>query len=883
MKTAEIRESYLKFFESKGHQRVQSSSLVPAGDPTLLFVNSGMVQFKDTFLGTESRPYSRATTCQKSLRISGKHNDLENVGRTARHHTFFEMLGNFSFGDYFKSDAIKFAWEFLTVVLKLPKERLWITIFEEDDEAEKLWSTLTDVLPGRILRCGKDDNFWAMGETGPCGPCSEIHYYLGDKVDSQSEAEFRIGDGTYMEIWNLVFMQFNRDVSGKLNPLPKPSVDTGMGLERVAAVKQNVTTNYDTDLLRDIIKVTEKKSAMAYLGKDYSERDLREDRQYAVDVAHRVIADHSRAAAFLIADGVLPGSDGRGFVLRRLIRRACRHGRELNFKQPFLFEIVSAVIQLMKDAYPELAANSDKITKLVHIEEEKFLKTLDSGLELLSKNIETVKSKNSKTLPGDVAFLLHDTFGFPLDLTQDVARISNLAVDVKGFEDKMTEQRERARSARASSSEQQLVRAVRPSKTQFVGYEYLEFESDVVGLFSEAGELKFVKEGDEIILVSKETPFYAESGGQLGDIGTISSNTATLEVTDTQKVGGDCFAHICRVIEGDISLDSRIRLKVDERRRQQLAANHSSTHLLHLALREVLGDHVHQAGSKVSPSSTRFDFSHYESVSMESIEQIEKIVNSETRNNYQVITEVMPVEDAKKLGAMALFGEKYGSQVRVVTIGPRSKELCGGTHAKSSGEIGLISVIAESAISAGVRRIEAVSGNEALILAQEKKRTLAQVAKLLSSPTSDVVSRLEKMSEKIKELESALQKGLQSSKSTTAHELAVRAYKNSKGISIVAEKIEGADAKVLREITDDLRAKLDRGCVMLSSVVDGKAIFLTAVTQSVITEYHAGNILKEVAATAGSKGGGKSDLAQAGGGDPEKIFLALERFKEIVA
>ncbi len=883
MKTAEIREAYLKFFESKGHEIVASSNLVPAGDPTLLFANSGMVQFKDTFLGTEKRPYSRATTCQKSLRISGKHNDLENVGRTARHHTFFEMLGNFSFGDYFKTDAIKFAWEFLTIVLKLPKDRLWITIFEEDDEAEKLWSTLTDVLPGRILRCGKEDNFWAMGETGPCGPCSEIHYYLGDKVDSQSEAEFRIGDGTYMEIWNLVFMQFNRDVAGKLNPLPKPSVDTGMGLERVAAVKQNVLANYDSDLLRDIIKVSEEKSGKKYVGKDYTERDVLKDRQYAIDVAHRVIADHSRAAAFLIADGVLPGSDGRGFVLRRLIRRACRHGRELDFKKPFLFEMVEAVINFMHGAYPELKENSDKIIKLVHLEEEKFLKTLDGGLELLSKNIEVVKSKSSKTLPGDVAFLLHDTFGFPLDLTQDIARISNLTVDTKGFEDKMTEQRERARSARASSSEQQLVRAVEPTRTEFVGYEYLEFESDVVGLFNETGRQKNATEGMEIILVSKETPFYAESGGQLGDIGTISTNTGTLLVSDTQKVGGDCFAHICRVVEGDISLNSRARFKVDERRRQQLAVNHSATHLLHLALREVLGDHVHQAGSRVSATSTRFDFSHFESVSLESIEEIERIVNAELRNSYPVVTELMPIDAAKKLGAMALFGEKYGSEVRVVTIGPRSKELCGGTHVKDSGQLGLFSVLGESAVSAGVRRIEGVAGESALALFQEKKRILAQAGKLLSIAPADILVRLEKMSDRIKELESNLQKASQSSKSSTAQEIASRATLNSKGVAIVAEQLDGVDAKILREIADDLRVKLPKGCVILSSVVDNKAIFLTAVTENLITEYHAGNILKEVASVADSRGGGKSDLAQAGGGNPEKISDALAKFKQLVA
>ena len=883
MNTAEIRTAFLKFFEKNGHQIVQSSSLIPAGDPTLLFANSGMVQFKDTFLGTELRPYTRATTCQKSLRISGKHNDLENVGRTARHHTFFEMLGNFSFGDYFKADAIKFAWEFLTEILQLPKDRLWITIFEEDDEAEKLWSELTDVLPGRILRCGKEDNFWAMGETGPCGPCSEIHYFLGDDVKNQSEAAFRVGDGTYIEIWNLVFMQFNRDVQGKLNPLPKPSVDTGMGLERIAAVKQGVRANYDTDLLRNIISATEKQCSIAYDGKDYSERDVLSDRLYATDIAHRVIADHSRAAAFLIADGVLPGSDGRGFVLRRLIRRACRHGRELNFRSPFLFEITKTVINLMGDAYPELRANSDKILKLVRVEEEKFLKTLDGGLELLSKNIDDLKKKSAKALPGDIAFLLHDTFGFPLDLTQDIARISNIGVDVSGFEEKMSEQRERARSARASSSEQQLIRAVRPTKTEFVGYEFLEYESDVLSLFNETGELKAAREGDEIILLAKETPFYGESGGQLGDIGTISSNTATLSVSDTQKVGGDCYAHICKVIEGELPVGSRVRLKVDERRRNLLRANHSATHLLHLALREVLGEHVHQAGSRVSPNATRFDFSHFEAVSTEQLDEIERIVNAEIRNDSVVQTELMALDEAKKLGAMALFGEKYGSTVRVVTIGPRSRELCGGTHVSRAGEIGFFTLTAETAISSGVRRVEGSSGEGAILIVQEKKRLLSQVARLLSAPPSEAVSRLEKMNERIRELEDSVRKANQEKKKGGAQEVLARAAKNSKGVAVIAEILEGLDAKALREVADDLRVKLPSSCLLLSSIIDDKAIFLTAVTENLTKEYHAGEILKQVAAVAGSKGGGRADLAQAGGGDPAKIALALERFKTLVS
>jgi len=880
VKTAEIRTAFLKFFESNGHTIVPSSNLVPGDDPTLLFANSGMVQFKDTFLGVEKRPYVRATTCQKSLRISGKHNDLENVGRTARHHTFFEMLGNFSFGDYFKKDAIKFGWEFLTEVLKLDKDRLWVTIFEEDDEADKLWRELTDVRPGRILRCGKEDNFWQMGETGPCGPCTEIHYFLGDDASSQSEAEFRVGDGTYMEIWNLVFMQFNRDLSGKLTPLPKPSVDTGMGLERVAAVKQNVRSNYDSDLLRGIIRFTEKLSGKSYVGTDYTER--REDKQYAIDVALRVIADHSRAATFLIADGVLPGSDGRGFVLRRLIRRAARHGRELGFTDTFLHLVAGEVISAMGDAYPEIKTNADKVTKLIKLEEEKFLRTLDDGLELLSKNIEIVKGKSGKSLPGDIAFLLHDTYGFPLDLTQDIARINNIAVDVKAFEEKMSEQRERARSARASSSELILQRAVRPSKTKFVGYEFLEYESSIKGIFTEAGEIQAAKEGGEFVILAEETPFYAESGGQLGDTGTISTNGASLEVIDTQKVGGDCYAHICRLMEGELIVGDRARFKVDSIRRAQLAANHSATHLIHLALQEFLGDHVKQAGSRVSAQSLRFDFSHFESISPDLLSEMERFVNDELRHNYQVVTDVMPIDDAKKLGAKALFGEKYGDVVRVVSIGPRSKELCGGTHVTRSGDIGAISIAGESAVAAGVRRIEAVAGEPFIHLYQSKKKLLLELSQLLSSTEGDLLGKVEKLLERSKELEKSLGKVSQSQRSSLGAELAEKARQLPKGFKLIAKIVEQSDPKLLRELADDIKVRIGSGVIALGSVVDGKAILLTAVTDDLTKNFHSGEILKKLGVVIGSKGGGRADLAQAGGGDPGKLDEALQLFVELV-
>ncbi len=882
MKVQEIRTAFLKFFESKGHTIVPSSSLVPAGDPTLLFANSGMVQFKDCFLGTDKRAYSRATTCQKSLRISGKHNDLENVGRTARHHTFFEMLGNFSFGDYFKSDAIKFAWEFITVVLQLPKERLWVTIYEEDDDAEKLWKGNTDILPGRILRCGKDDNFWAMGETGPCGPCSEIHYYLGENVSQQSEEEFRTVDGAYLEIWNLVFMQFNRNPKGELTPLPKPSVDTGMGLERVAAVKQNVKANYDIDLLREIITLTEKMSGLKYDGRDYTARDPEKDRQYGVDVAMRVICDHSRACATLLADGVNPSSDGRGYVLRRLIRRACKHGRVLGFKQPFLYKVADKVIELMHSAYPELKTAQEKITKILKVEEEKFLSTLDHGLDILNKEIAQVKSKTSKILPGDVAFLLHDTYGFPLDLTEDIVRSQGLSVDHDGFSQSMEAQRERSRTARAKDTELILQRSIKPIVTNFVGYDFAEYESNVLVLFDSSGEIKVAKTGQDVLVVTAETPFYAEQGGQIGDTGTITSNNATLDVIDTQKVAGVCTVHICKVVDGEITPNTRVRLAIDQNRRNKLKVNHSATHLLHLALREVLGDHVKQAGSRVSDKTLRFDFSHYEAIKPEQLEEIQNIVNSEIQANHPITTIVLPIEDAKKIGAVALFGEKYGDTVRVVQMGPRSKEFCGGTHAARSGDIGLLSLLSEGSVAAGIRRIEAVAGQSAVTEIVSQKKTLSTIAELLKSSEKEIVERVQKLLDEQKHLESELKKISQKIQSSKSSDLLDKTITLSNGVKVIVGRIEDIEPKQLREVADNLRARLGSGCIALASVSDGKAVILTAITNDLQNRFHAGNLMNEITKITGGKGGGKADLAQAGGGDPSKIEQALKRFQELL-
>lgn len=883
MKTEAIRQAFLDYFNRRGHSIIPSSSLVPAGDPTLLFTNAGMVQFKDVFLGSDKRPYVRATTCQKSLRISGKHNDLENVGRTARHHTFFEMLGNFSFGDYFKEDAIKFAWEFLTETLALPKNRLWVSVYKEDDEAAELWAKHTDVVAGRILRFGKEDNFWAMGETGPCGPCSEIHYYLGDDVQNQSEEEFRKGDGTYIEIWNLVFMQFNRDVSGALTPLPKPSVDTGMGLERIAAVKQGVKANYDTDSLRALIACTEKLSNKRYVGQDYRDRPLHSDLQYATDVAMRVIADHSRASAFLIADGISPGSDGRGYVLRRLIRRACRHGRTLGLRQPFLANVTREVIHTMSGVYPELAASAALIEKVISGEEEKFIATLDSGMEILEREIKGVGDGASKTFSGNVAFVLHDTYGFPLDMTADIVRNHGFSVNHDEFEAAMEAQRERSRSARANETQQILTRVVKPVPCKFLGYEYVEYESRVIGLFGATGEIPLAKAGDDVAVVTEETPFYAESGGQVGDTGGMSSANAALEVIDTQKIAQGTIVHICRVKDGALAAGERVRLAVDDGRRRKLRVNHSATHLLHQALREVLGSHIKQAGSRVSERSLRFDFNHYEAVHSTQLLALEARVNELVRSNYEVATEILPIEEAKKTGAVALFGEKYGDLVRVVQMGPGSREFCGGTHASRSGDIGVFTIFSEGAIAAGVRRIEAYAGGGAFEQIESERQILRDVCGQLRVNPKDAPERIKRIVEE----HAAFGKNLDKIKTQASQQKGGDLAKNAKtlksGIKLIASFVEDASPKELREMADDLRGRMGSACIALASVSEGRAILLTAVTKDLVGQHHAGKILEELGKVVGSKGGGRPDLAQAGGGDPTKIDLALKRFEELMA
>ena len=885
MNTNEIRHAFLAFFAEKHHEEVKSASLVPAGDPTLLFTNAGMVQFKDAFLGVEKRKTPRAVSSQKCLRISGKHNDLENVGRTKRHHTFFEMLGNFSFGDYFKEKAIEYAWEFLTDRLKLDKSRLWVTVFSGDEEdglladtdAEELWKKCTDIPHERILKCGKADNFWAMGETGPCGPCSEIHYYLGDDLKHTTEEEFRKDDGTFLEVWNLVFMQFNRDIKGGLSPLPAPSVDTGMGLERIASVVQSKDNNYETDLFKSLIDRVGALSQKRY-GGTFTVSD--DEISYKRDVAFRVVVDHARAVAFLIADGVPPGSEGRGYVVRRLIRRAVKHGgKELGFKQPFLFEVAQAVVELYGQHYPELLASKENISKQIKAEEARFLKTLDSGLVYLDKQLDKV----DKRLSGEVAFKLHDTYGFPLDMTEDHLRDFGIKVDTHEFETLMEQQRERSRAARSSETALILQKSVKPNSTRFLGYDQLEAESEIVGLFTEDGEQKSAPSGAHVAVVVRETPFYAESGGQVGDTGSITASGVSLEVIDTQKAHGDTFVHICQVAEGEIVSGSKVHLSVDRNRREKIRSNHSATHLLHMALRDVLGAHVHQAGSRVSDTSLRFDFSHDKAISEAELRDIESIVNGSARENHAVRTHVdVPIEEAKKMGAIALFGEKYADKVRVIEIGPNSLEFCGGTHVGRSGDIGFVVLGSEGSVSAGTRRIEAFSGESAQRHLGQYQHIMHTLSGLLGASSEEMVARVERVLRAQRESEKELERLGAKLQSSKGGDLVDQAESLSSGAKLVAAKVDNASPKQLRELADDLKQRLGSACIALAAEKDGKAILLTAVTDDLTKSVHAGKLISAMGEVVGAKGGGRADMAQAGGGDAHAIPAALERFRELV-
>lgn len=849
MKGSGLRSSFLNYFKSKGHQLVDSSSLIPENDPTILFANAGMNQFKNLFLGGEIRDYKKAATAQKCLRISGKHNDLENVGVTARHHTFFEMLGNFSFGDYFKKEAIEYAWEYLTEILKLSKERLWITVFENDDEAEKLWGKY--ISKERILRCGAKDNFWAMGDTGPCGPCSEIHYYLGADLSAQNEASFRNTDGLYLEIWNLVFMQFDGDIS---NALPKPSIDTGMGLERLASVVQKVSSNYDTDLLRPLISRCEELSGVKYIGKSY-------EKSTPQDIAMRVIADHGRAASFLISAGVLPGADGRSYVLRRIIRRAVRHGKNLGFNEPFLSKIAQVVVKEFGDTYTELKEQSDIINRALHAEEEKFYETLDSGIAILKKEIEKLGS--STIFPGDVAFMLHDTYGFPLDLTQDALKEFNKTVDEVSFSKAMSEQKRRSKSDKKTFE----AISVSGDKTEFVGYKDLQIETTLTHVANASD--------GKVSLLFKKTPFYAESGGQVGDTGEIHFEGCKIKVTDTQKTNEGYFIHYGEVIEGTFSdKQKKATLIVDAKRRISIARNHSSTHLFHAALRKFLGSHIKQAGSKVDDKSLRFDYSHFESVSKNTLSEIFDYVNSLIISDIEVETKELPINEAKKLGAIALFGEKYGDIVRVVQIGEDSIEFCGGTHVRRTGEIGFAFVDTETSVSSGIRRIEALSGVVALERFKNAQNLLRSLEEIFRS--DQILDRTHKLISQ----NSALINEISELKDKIAGSVTLDTKTSPQGRTVVASLVKTDDLEGLKKLVDSTRVKIGSGVVVLGGIIDGAGLIVLGATSD--QKVNLGNLVKEVTSNLGGKGGGRPDFAQAGGIPKEKLAEALDTFVSLM-
>ena len=853
--SAELRQAFLKFFKGHDHEVVASSSLVPVNDPTLLFVNAGMVQFKHVFLGNEKRGYRRAASSQRCVRAGGKHNDLENVGYTARHHTFFEMLGNFSFGDYFKREAIGYAWEFLTGTMQLPPERLWITVFEEDEEAADIWLNEIKVDPERFGRIGAKDNFWSMGDTGPCGPCTEIFYDHGPEIPGGPPGTPEEDGDRYVEIWNLVFMQYDRDSEGTLHPLPRPSVDTGMGLERLAAIMQGVHSNYDIDLFRNLIK-----SAASVTGAG----DLE-------DNSLKVIADHIRSCAFLIVDGVLPSNEGRGYVLRRIIRRAVRHGYQLGTKDLFFYRLVESLCNEMGAAYPELVDSRAHVEQVLKREEERFAETLEQGMRILEEDLAGMQDKE---IAGATVFKLYDTYGFPVDLTADYARERGLSLDMDGFEREMDAQRDRARAASRFGAGYSAGLDVEGS-TDFSGYDHLEDESVITGLFREGEPVERLSAGEDGIVILERTPFYAESGGQVGDRGSLQTAGGSFTVTDTQKQGGGVFAHIGTVEQGTLRTGESIRANVDMQRRRATVLNHSGTHLLHAALRAVLGDHVQQKGSLVEPERLRFDFAHYEPVTPEQLRQIEDMVNAHIRANDAAVTRVMTIDDAMNSGAMALFGEKYDDEVRVLSLGEFSVELCGGTHVQHTGDIGLLKIVAESGIAAGVRRIEAVTGEGAMHWVNRNESHLQWVAELVKGSRDDVDEKVVQLLERNRALEKELQQLKGKLASSQGSDLASQAI-DVDGVKVLAARMEGADVKALRDTLDQLKNKLGSAAVVLAAVNDGKISLVAGVTKDRTGEIKAGELVNAVASQVGGKGGGRPDMAQAGGSQPENLDSALQ-------
>jgi len=874
MTGSEIRELFLKYFEDNNHTVVRSSSLIPKSDPTLLFTNAGMVQFKDVFLGLEKRSYNRATSSQKCVRAGGKHNDLENVGHTARHHTFFEMLGNFSFGDYFKKEAIEFGWKLMTEVYKLPVEKLWVTVFEEDDEALGLWQKMIGLPEDRVLRLGEKDNFWSMGDTGPCGPCSEILIDQGE--------EFSCGKKTcavgcecdrYLELWNLVFMQYDRDSSGKMTPLPNPSIDTGMGLERITAVLQGVKSNYETDLLRGVISNVEEISGKVY-GEDANS-----------DVSMRVVADHARAVTFLISDGVFPSNEGRGYVLRRILRRAVRHAKMLGIEEPCLYKITNRVKEIMEDAYPELEDRIDFVAEVVKNEEERFFETIDRGLDLLKAEID--KHEGEKVLPGDVVFKLYDTFGFPVDLTEDIAGEAGLTLDHAGFEKEMEQQRTKSRKAWKGDTEGELEPLYKEFVSSglavnFTGYGRTVDTGRITAIIKDGLLVDNVKEGDEVDLISDKTPFYGESGGQLGDRGVIEAEKGIAEVIDTKKPLPTIIVHHAVIKKGTLWVGDKVKLKVNEKFRYGIETHHSTTHILHAVLREVLGTHVGQAGSLVAPGRLRFDFTHHSSIDDKDLRKVEDIINERIRWDDEVVIETdVPYDDAIKKGSMAFFEEKYGDYVRVVSIGDYSVELCGGTHLDTSGEAGLFKIVSEGASSAGVRRIDALAGESAWDFMRGKEDTLAQASNILRVSESDFISRLKRLVEENESVKAELDSYKNKALSERAGDL-MDNIKEVNGTKVLSAEISGADATQLRRVWDDVRSKLDSGIAVLGSRDNGRAFILVGVTKDLTKKYHSGNMVKVLAPIIGGKGGGKPDLAQAGGNNPEKLDEALNKVYDII-
>ncbi|MGC4000599.1 MAG: alanine--tRNA ligase [Anaeromyxobacter sp.] len=884
---AEIRELFLRFFEERGHRRVSSSSLVPQKDPTLLFTNAGMVQFKDVFTGREKRDYVRATSAQKCVRAGGKHNDLENVGFTARHHTFFEMLGNFSFGDYFKKDAIAWGWEWVTSPkwLGIPVDRLATTVFAGegtlpwDEEAYQLWKAV-GVPEDRILKLGAKDNFWAMGETGPCGPCSEIHFFQGNDVPCAEEKAGRKCQGVacdcdrWLEIWNLVFMQFERGADGGLTPLPKPSIDTGAGLERVAAVVQGKKSNYDTDLFRSIISAVEKIACKRYGATPADD-----------DTSMRVIADHARATTFLVGDGVLPSNEGRGYVLRRIMRRAIRHGKRLGLEKPFLAGVCAAVLDEMGAAFPETLANKAFILKVAQQEEESFRRTLDKGLAILEEEMARLAKSGEQVVTGKVAFQLSDTFGFPLDLTRTIANERGLGVDEPGFDRLLAEQRERSGGDGPIGHDRavgdlHMAVAGELGEVHFLGYEAPTASAEVKALIANGARAARAVAGDKVEVITAATPFYGESGGQLGDHGVITVPGGKVKVTDAQRPVPGLVTHVGEVVEGAVAVGDRAELKVDEARRNLIRANHSATHLLQFALRETLGEHVKQAGSIVAPDYLRFDFSHFQALTDEELKRIEARVNELVRENVETDTAVLQLEEARQAGAMMIFGEKYGDVVRVVRMGP-SKELCGGTHVRRTGDIAFFKIGTEESIAAGVRRIVAWTGPRAVEAAQRADEELRKAAALLKAGALEVAAKIEQTQRRVKDLERALEEARSKVAAAQSGDLAAQA-KEIGGAKVLAAKVQG-DGKALRELADKLRDRIGKGVVALGSEQDGKAILLVAVTKDLTGKLKAGDLVKEAAKLVGGSGGGKPDMAQAGGSDPAGLDQALAKVSELAA